>query len=273
MPAALGAPASPEPVVASPLLLGKANFAVGLGLPLFIVAGVVFPTITLIIGLLLVVLAMHEAGHLIVGVRAGIVAQEYVVGSGPVVFRGRTGRTEVVVKAVPLTGFVRWADLDTYMALPIRVRAGIQAAGPFVNVTAGMVGMYAALLAAGTSPGVAAAEAIRLTAGFPTWIGEVLFTGRTSMWSGFGVLAAGPVSGALMFFALIHLAMGVLNLLPIPPMDGGKLALGVYEVFSRRSTRLPAPTVVADRTRLAGFVAVTYLGAVHPALMWVLRHH
>jgi regulator of sigma E protease len=45
---------------------------------------------------------------------------------------------------------------------------------------------------------------------------------------------AGPINYAWMV-ALLSLSLGVLNILPIPPLDGGKIALEVVEFLSRRT--------------------------------------
>jgi regulator of sigma E protease len=45
---------------------------------------------------------------------------------------------------------------------------------------------------------------------------------------------AGPINYAWMV-ALLSLSLGVLNILPIPPLDGGKIALEIVEALSRRT--------------------------------------
>ena len=49
---------------------------------------------------------------------------------------------------------------------------------------------------------------------------------------------AGLVS-IIQFFAMISVSLGVMNLLPIPPLDGGRFAIEIFQKISRKvvSTR------------------------------------
>ena len=62
----------------------------------------------------------------------------------------------------------------------------------------------------------------------------------------------------LSYFILINLTLGIFNLLPFPPMDGGRIAVGVLP--------LPAARVVA-RLEKYGIVAVLLLLFVLPTLL------
>ena len=70
-------------------------FKPGSRTPLLLVAGIVL------------MVMLHEAGHLIMAKRAGMKVTEFFVGFGPRLWSFRRGETEYGVKALPLGGYVR----------------------------------------------------------------------------------------------------------------------------------------------------------------------
>lgn len=70
-----------------------------------------------------------------------------------------------------------------------------------------------------------------------------------------GDAAAIGFTSLLLFTAIISLNLAVVNLLPIPALDGGRLVFVVIEVLTRR----PIPPVWAARVNLAGFAFLMLL--------------
>jgi membrane-associated protease RseP (regulator of RpoE activity) len=64
--------------------------------------------------ILLVVIPIHELGHLLVAKRFGFKASEYFVGFGPRLWSTRRGETEYGVKAIPAGGYVKIAGMNPY---------------------------------------------------------------------------------------------------------------------------------------------------------------
>ncbi|HZN42382.1 MAG TPA: M50 family metallopeptidase [Actinomycetota bacterium] len=64
--------------------------------------------------ILLVVIPLHEFGHLLVAKRFGFKASEYFVGFGPRLWSTRRGETEYGVKAIPAGGYVKIAGMNPY---------------------------------------------------------------------------------------------------------------------------------------------------------------
>ena len=56
--------------------------------------------------------------------------------------------------------------------------------------------------------------------------------------------AEGPTT-YLALAALISFSLGLMNLLPIPPLDGGKLVIEVIQAVTRRELPLKVQTVVS----------------------------
>jgi membrane-associated protease RseP (regulator of RpoE activity) len=108
--------------------------------------------------ILLVVIPIHELGHLLVARRFGFKIQEYFVGFGPRLWSFRRGETEYGVKAIPAGGYVKIAGMNpfetvapedaprAYGAKPIWQRALVILAGPLSHALIGAI-LYFALFA------------------------------------------------------------------------------------------------------------------------------
>jgi membrane-associated protease RseP (regulator of RpoE activity) len=106
--------------------------------------------------ILLVVIPIHELGHMLVARRFGFKIQEYFVGFGPRLWSLRRGETEYGVKAIPAGGYVKIAGMNpfetvppedaprAYGSKPIWQRALVILAGPLSHVLVGSV-LYFAL--------------------------------------------------------------------------------------------------------------------------------
>jgi regulator of sigma E protease len=70
-----------------------------------------------------------------------------------------------------------------------------------------------------------------------------------------GDAAALGFTSLLLFTAIISLNLAVVNLLPIPALDGGRLVFVAIEAITRR----PIPPVWAGRVNLAGFAFLMLL--------------
>jgi membrane-associated protease RseP (regulator of RpoE activity) len=108
--------------------------------------------------ILLVVIPIHELGHLLVARRFDFKIQEYFVGFGPRLWSFRRGETEYGVKAIPAGGYVKIAGMNpfetvapedaprAYGAKPIWQRALVILAGPLSHALIGAI-LYFTLFA------------------------------------------------------------------------------------------------------------------------------
>jgi membrane-associated protease RseP (regulator of RpoE activity) len=108
--------------------------------------------------ILLVVIPIHELGHLLMARRFGFKVTEYFVGFGPRLWSRRRGEIEYGVKAIPAGGYVKIAGMNPYETVPpedlpraygskpIWQRALVILAGPGTHFLAGAV-LYLALFA------------------------------------------------------------------------------------------------------------------------------
>jgi membrane-associated protease RseP (regulator of RpoE activity) len=101
--------------------------------------------------ILLVVIPIHELGHLLVAKRFGFKIQEYFVGFGPKLWSTKRGETEYGIKAIPAGGYVKIAGMNPYETVapedlaraygskPIWQRALVILAGPLSHALVGAV--------------------------------------------------------------------------------------------------------------------------------------
>ena len=108
--------------------------------------------------ILLVVIPIHELGHMLVARRFGFKVTEYFIGFGPRLWSRRRGEIEYGIKAIPAGGYVKIAGMNPYESIapedlpraygskPIWQRALVILAGPGSHFLVGAV-LYFALFA------------------------------------------------------------------------------------------------------------------------------
>ena len=141
------------------------------GLALMILAAIVFLTIrypwvmAIVAGLVLLIM-LHEAGHLIAARRAGMKATEFFLGFGPRLWSFKRGETEYGVKAIPAGGYVRIIGMNnleevdpadeprTYRRGTFGRRMTVVLAGVTVNLLLAVLLFFVVYAARGVPDGV-----------------------------------------------------------------------------------------------------------------------
>jgi membrane-associated protease RseP (regulator of RpoE activity) len=111
--------------------------------------------------ILLVVIPIHELGHMLVARRFGFKVTEYFVGFGPRLWSRKRGEIEYGVKAIPAGGYVKIAGMNPYESVapedlpraygskPIWQRALVILAGPGSHFLVGAILSFALFAAYG----------------------------------------------------------------------------------------------------------------------------
>lgn len=173
------------------------------------------------IGILAGTVLVHELAHAAAALRMGAPVREVSVGFGPRLFVRRFGSTTVSLRPILLGGFAA-IDME---ALPPQRRAPVLLAGPFANLLVGLLLLprRITMVAADPAEGDVAAPVPQLQ------ISGVL---------GAMALLAKVRDGATLrsMAGQINLSVGLTNLLPLMPLDGGHLALAKMEARGVGST-------------------------------------
>jgi len=265
------APAEPDPELAKDprrIPPGVSLSALVLGTIALLVIGAIGAALV-VVGVLASV-AAHELGHLLAARAVGVSASEYFVGFGPRLWSTRREGVEYGVKAIPAGGYVRLVDED--VAAPWR-KAVIALAGPAVNLSVALFILLGVALAGnlptttGTTGDLGPVDrattavdrfwdattasvepVIRLPAIIVSMSGAAVKgddvppdSERLVSPVGIGRLADDASSAgwpaALILVAVINLALGLFNLVPLPPLDGGRVAAAGLEAGVSRIRR------------------------------------
>ncbi|MEM7338638.1 MAG: site-2 protease family protein [Actinomycetota bacterium] len=252
------------------------------------------PSGLVLLAYLAVVIVLHEAGHHLVARRVGMRPTEFFWGFGPEIVGVTIGDCRYGLKALFLGGYVKIEGMTpsselpegveeaaTYRAASIRGRLATILAGPTVNLATAVV----AFVLAARLDGVGWASAVAQGGGDVVavvrgtldalWIwvanleGYVRALGDTSGSTEAPVrflspVAQAEVSGwavsqgpatALRWFAILSAAVGFINLLPLPPLDGAHAAVAAAEGTVNRLR--PRRRVRLDASRLVPLAYVT----------------
>ena len=197
---------------------------------------------------------IHELGHYLVARWFGVRVITFSIGFGPKLLRLTRSSTEYCISAIPLGGYVRMATGqpgrargDEFYGKTKWQRALILAAGPAMNLafataaltvlalhgvggSAGATGVLSAVRVGAIATAAIGADMARNVAG--------LVSGAVSAHEFAGPIGLARIVGAsarvgwielLALTSLISINLGLMNLLPLPALDGGQIALIAFE--------------------------------------------
>ena len=167
----------------------------------------------------------------------------------------QTRRNILLVLVIPLGGYVLPALEDTdFRQLPAYKRITFALGGPVANIAGAFVGLFVIGLSQ-FSLGLVQALSFAAT---QLMIGlQQQLYGLSTLFSNFGqvsgivgILSVGgtqfgsTLEGLLTFSVLITISLAVLNLLPLPPLDGGRVLFYVLEKIYRPTAKVEAPVTL-----------------------------
>ena len=187
-----------------------------------------------LVGLLILV---HELGHLAAARIAGVPVARFSVGLGPAMWEVRWGRTAYRLSVIPLGGYVVLGvdSVQRLLEIPAWKRIAFFASGPLANLL-----LPVALLC---GPEHRESRVFRRGSDAHSDQADLAHSrsdpgsGRESMGrpdavvGGIGLVVEGSsfvgldVVRAIQFAIFMSLNLAVLNLLPIPVLDGGKIVM------------------------------------------------
>ena len=213
---------------------------------------------------------IHEGGHFLVAKLCKVKVKEFAIGFGPIIWKKQGEETKYVLRLVPLGGFVNLLGEEeavdeegSFSKAGIFKKIGILLAGGMVNIIFGLA-VYFIVISAMTN----------IQAGFELTIEfaktalvsvKDLFTGNVGVDQLTGpvgisevVVQTKNVSQFVYILAVISFSLGVTNLLPIPPLDGGKILLVIIEGIMRK----PIKEKVSVAIQMTGFFLIMGLAVL-----------
>jgi regulator of sigma E protease len=207
---------------------------------------------------------LHELGHLLAAKRLGIPMARFSVGFGPKVWGFKMGETEYWLSMIPCGGYVMPAlkDEEAFDKIPLERRILFALGGPTANILGAFLCLSLMnIVRLGFSVNSVIylpleqiwQMAIQIGAAIP-----LLFRQPEHLSGIVGIVAAGGAHVGLSFVKLLQFSvllnvnLAVLNLLPILPLDGGKIVMGLLRKIYQPLRRLEMPLTVGGWVLLAG---------------------
>jgi len=217
----------------------------------------IFLTISLLI-------ILHELGHFLVAKRMGIPIARFSVGLGPKVWGLKIGETEYWLSLIPCGGYVMPAlkDEEAFDKIPWKSRILFFLGGPAANILGAFLCLSLMnIVKLGFSVNSVIYLPLEQICLMALQIGTaipLLFSQPENLSGIVGIVAAGGAQVGLSFVKLLQFSvllnvnLAVLNLLPILPLDGGKIVMGLLRKIYQPLRRLEMPLTVAGWVLLAG---------------------
>ena len=199
-----------------------------------------------IIFLLGFLVLIHESGHFFVAKLCKVKVNDFAIGFGPTIWSRQGKSTKYALRLIPLGGFVSMEGEDkrstkegSFSEASILKRIAIVLAGGIVNI------IFAILIFWCLSAYYVGFQNAFYNVGFfikNMYEGIVqIFTGKVTIDQMMGPVGISNVVSQTSGFAdfiyilsVISLSLGVTNLLPFPPLDGGKVVLLIIEGIRRK---------------------------------------
>ena len=221
--------------------------------------------IAFLLGFLIII---HEGGHFLVAKLCKVKVNEFAIGFGPILLQKQGKETRYVLRLIPLGGFVSMEGEEehsdkegSFSRASIPKRTAIVLAGGMVNILFGIL-TYFIIIASYTNI-ANAVEALKLFGMSMLDSLRMLFSGTAfkeeQLMGIVGiseiVVETKGIINYIYLIAVISVSLGVTNLLPIPPLDGGKIVLLIIEAIRKK----PLRENLEIQIQMAGFVLMIVL--------------
>ena len=236
-----------------------------------------------IIFLLGFLIAIHETGHFLIAKLCKVRVNEFAIGFGPVIWKKQGKETKYELRLIPLGGFVNMEGEAEQSEKEGSFTKAIVATGALVNIIFAIIVYFIlAMTVRGNITNAVVGNRVldadnfgnRLyfasynTKEFMLSIAESvkqLFTGKVSSAELVGPVGISEVVAKtngfrefIYILSAISISLGVTNLLPFPPLDGGKIVLILLEAIRRK----PLKQETEIKIQLAGFAVLMAVSIV-----------
>jgi len=223
-----------------------------------------------VIFLLGILVFIHELGHFTVAKIFKVRVNEFAIGFGPTLWKKQGKQTKYALRLIPLGGFVsmegeeeRSESEGSFSEAKVYKKILIVAAGAIVNIIFAII-LYFFLVWYYNDLSYAFMGIKDFV--FSIWLSlKMLFTGGVSINEMMGpvgissvVAKTSGIADFIYILSVISLSLGVTNLLPFPPLDGGKIVLLIIEGITKK----PINPKVENIIQMTGFVLIILLSII-----------
>jgi regulator of sigma E protease len=199
---------------------------------------------------------VHEFGHLIAAKLSKIPIERFSVGFGPKLWSFKMGGTEYRLSALPIAGYVlpESEDFDDFFQIPSSRQIIFALGGPVANIILSIICLAVLnIMTTGFSfYAISILPFVQLTNITSQFLSALpaLFTSPGRLSGVVGIVAVGGrfiaagLSSILQFAVILNINIALLNMLPLPPLDGGKILFCLLEKVHRSLARLRLPVMV-----------------------------
>ena len=210
---------------------------------------------------------MHELGHFIAAKLSNIPIEIFSVGFGPKLWSFRKGQTEYRISTLPIAGYVlpKMEDVDDFFQISSSRRIAFALGGPLVNIILAVIclGFLNALTMGLSFYAVLIFPFVQITKITSQLLYALpsLFASPDKLSGVIGIVAVGGQMVAGDFLNILNMAvmlninLAVLNLLPILPLDGGKILFCLLEKIHRSILKLQMPLTVTGWVLFLGLLS------------------
>jgi len=220
----------------------------------------------IVFALISFLILIHELGHLIAAKLSAIPIERFSVGFGPKLWAWGKGQTEYRLSAFPIGGYVlpKIEKEDDFFLIPSRRRIVFALGGPLANIALALIclSFFNATTMGFSLYGILIYPFVQIKeiSSHVLYALPQMFSQPEQLSGIIGIVAVGgrvltgDFSKIFGLAAMLNINLALLNLLPVLPLDGGKILFCLLEKVHRSLARLRIPLTVTGWVLLLGLI-------------------
>lgn len=218
----------------------------------------------IIIGIIGLLILIHELGHFICAKLAGIPIAVFSIGFGPKIIRWKRKETEYCISLIPLGGYILplVKDEKEFFQIQTNKRIIFCIGGPLANILSALIFLFLInAITFGTSINLLK-PFTQLTGLFAKIVFSIpqIFSSPEKLSGIVGIVSMGgqfigsSFQNVLQIIISLSMNLAIFNLLPIPALDGGKIILYLLEKIHPKLLKIQMPMTIAGWLLIFGLM-------------------